>query len=109
MTSHEFAKLLLAAPAQQLRSLGANERYPQRFDLKGLKVPGVASIGGWCYPEAVTQTATAPAPVQPTKRAKSQKNAPAAPVANSPAPAGKTVSLSELQTLLAGMGLSLSK
>lgn len=109
MNTHTFAKLLLAAPAQDLRDLGANERYAQRFDLKGLKVPGIASIGGWCYPEAVAQTAKAPTPVAPVKRAKSGKTSPSATVAAAPAPTGKTVSVTELAQLLAGMGINLAK
>lgn len=111
MNSHDLANLLLSVPAQDLRDMGSNERYANRFDLKGLKVPGIASLGGWVYPEGDTTPApkvvkaapVAVKPVQRAKRANSQAaSAPvtAPPAQTSPAPAGQAITAADLQALM---------
>ena len=129
MNTHDLGLLLLSVPAQDLRDMGPNERYAVRLDLKGLKIPGIASIGGWVYPETASVPAVATPPAVRRKALKSQTNpAPVAAVAptaakaakatpktatHAPAPAapaaGKSVSLAELQTLLTGLGVTLGQ
>lgn len=95
MNSHDFARLLLAAPAQNLRDMGGNERYATRYDLKGLKIPGVASIGGWLYPTHETDDVpvAVTAPAIRRKALKPQVNptpvAAVAPAVTTPAPVAK--------------------
>lgn len=94
MNTHDLAHLLLSSPAVALTDKGGNEKYAVRYDLKGLKLPGIASIGGWVYPEANAQPAAQPArvaqPVKPQTRAKRlNPQVAAAPVAVAAAPVAK--------------------
>lgn len=129
MNSHDLANILLAAPAKDLQDMGSNENYAHRFSLKGLKVPGIASIGGWVYPAGDVES-TEPEPVKPAakpivraKRSTAQeKSAPVAvqkpgatkPVATTKAPEVKSaaapqgVSTAQLAEILKGLGLTLT-